>query len=448
MRILLTVHQFFPEYSAGTEVLTLSVAKKLLALGHEVHIYSGHPGDTCTSDDQRLEEYVYDGIAVSRFLHAYVPMAGQTSMIEIGYKNVLALQNFDNVVRQFNPDYVHHFHLNRLGIGLIDFLHQQGIAQFFTPTDFWMICPTAQLMLGEGRYCSGPDHNAGNCVKHFSRDRLKGLSGKIIDNIPDIMFSKLALITKKNPIIQFPMSQEVRALTDRLTNTVAALNKLDGIVSPNAFMKELFIKYGVKESLIHSCQFGVDINNSYIKQEASDNIQPVICLGFIGTLAPHKGCHIAIKAFLDLPVGSARLKIYGSHKDFPDYYENLIKLVNNNPDIEFCGTFHNENIGEIIAQFDVLLVPSVWYENTPLVIYSAQACQCPVIASNLPGISEIVHDEENGLLFNPGDSADLNKCIQRIIARAELLPTFRKNCCAPLSVEQYTLKLLDIWCKC
>jgi glycosyltransferase involved in cell wall biosynthesis len=48
---------------------------------------------------------------------------------------------------------------------------------------------------------------------------------------------------------------------------------------------------------------------------------------------------------------------------------------------------------------DVLVVPSIWYENTPLVIYSAQAAGCPVIASNLGGIAEVKHHEDNGLLF-------------------------------------------------
>lgn len=444
MRILLTVHQFFPDYSAGTEVLTLSVAKRLISFGHEVHIFSGYPGKENIKNDERFDKYVYDGINISRFHHAYVPMYGQQSMIEVGYKNLLALHFFKKIVKQFQPDCVHHFHLNRLGVGLIDYLNQKEIPQFFTPTDFWMICPTAQLMLEEGHYCEGPDINAGNCVKHFACDKLKQVPGNIINKIPVAVFDKLAHVTKSYPIIHYPMSKEVRALNGRLQNTISSLNKLDGIISPNAFITDLFIKYGVKEELIHNCHFGVDINPIETSQTYL-HTKRKLCIGFIGTLAPHKGCHITIKAIQKLPTDSVNFKIYGSSKDFPDYYNSLIKLAENNPNIEFCGTFPNDKIGEIIAQFDVLVVPSVWYENTPLVIYSAQACKCPVIASNLPGISEVIKNGENGLLFEAGNFSELALHISELLANSERLLAFRNKCNLPLSIEQYTLKLLDIW---
>ncbi len=444
MRILLTVHQFFPEFKAGTEVLTLSVAKQLIAMGHEVHVFTGFPGKEDTPEDQRLDNYTYDGVSVTRFNHAYTPMFGQKSMIEVGYNNLLAQHFFTDLVKDFKPDYVHHFHLNRLGIGLIEYLYQKRIPQFFTPTDFWMICPTAQLMWGEARYCSGPDKNAGNCIKHFARDRFKNNVGKVIELIPAAVFATVAKVTQKNSLIQFPMSQEVSALHNRLDNTVAALNKLDGIVAPNEFMRELFINHGVNEELIHLCHFGVDIKVSD-SALAKKGVSKKPCYGFIGTLAPHKGCHIAIDAINKLPKDSASLKIYGAHGDFPEYYESLIKLASDNPDIEFCGTFDNNEIGTVIAKFDALIVPSVWYENTPLVVYSAHACKCPVIASNLPGIAEVVKEGVNGILYEAGNSDELSAIFCDVSKNPEKLADLRHGCLPPLSVQRYTLKLLDIW---
>ncbi|QLO06794.1 glycosyltransferase (plasmid) [Citrobacter freundii] len=444
MRILLTVHQFFPEFKAGTEVLTLSVAKQLIALGHEVYVFTGFPGEENTPEDQRLDNYTYDGVSVSRFKHAYTPMFGQKSMIEVGYKNLLAQHFFIDLVTDFKPDYVHHFHLNRLGVGLIEYLHQQRIPQFFTPTDFWMICPTAQLMWEGGRYCAGPDKHAGNCIKHFARDRLGNTAGKMIELVPASVFATVARLTKKSSFIAFPMSQEMSALHDRLGNTVAALNKLDGIVTPNNFMRELFINHGVKQEKIHNCHFGVDIKVPDITLEKRE-VSNKPCYGFIGTLAPHKGCHVVIDALNKLPKGMASLKIYGGHSDFPEYYENLVKLAGDNPDIEFCGTFDNNDIGVVIAKFDALIVPSVWYENTPLVIYSAHACQCPVIASDLPGIAEVVKEGVNGILYEAGNSNELSAIFSSLSNNPEKLNDLRHGCQPPLSVKTYTQKLLDIW---
>ena len=124
MKILLTVHQFFPEYIAGTEVLTLSVASELLRRGNQVHVYTGYPSDKSLKDDERFDEYEFEGIYVYRFHHAYAPMAGQTSMIEVGYDNHLAGAHFEDVLKNFKPDVVHFFHLNRLGSKLIEKANQ------------------------------------------------------------------------------------------------------------------------------------------------------------------------------------------------------------------------------------------------------------------------------------------------------------------------------------
>ena len=168
MKILLTVHQFFPEFTAGTEVLTLSVARELLRRGHEVHVYAGYPTDKELLDNERFDEYEFEGIHVYRFHHAYVPMDGQASLIEVGYDNRLAAIRFEKILQSFKPDVVHFFHLNRLGTRLIEKANLAGIPAFMTLTDFWPICPTGQLLLPDGKLCKGPNHYAGNCVKQVS----------------------------------------------------------------------------------------------------------------------------------------------------------------------------------------------------------------------------------------------------------------------------------------
>lgn len=444
MRVLLTVHQFFPEYKAGTEVLTLSVAKELMRLGHQVHVYTGHLGDALLKDDERFDEYDYEGIHVYRFHHAYTPMLDQTSMIDVGYKNKLALHYFKTIVENFRPDIVHHFHLNRLGVGCIDDIADEGIAQFFTPTDFWMICPTAQLMLGEGRYCAGPNATSGNCVKHFARDAQKGIIGSLIDNTPTFLFNQLTKLTKNNALIHYPMSGEVRALASRLETTISSLNKLDGIIAPNTFIKDLFIRYGVDPNLIHDSSFGINISEHAAPPKTHRGDRP-LALGFIGTLAPHKGCHIVIEAVLLLPKDSVTLKIYGSAHEFPEYYARLIRLAGDSPAIRFCGTFPNDQINAVMAEIDALVVPSVWYENTPLVIYSAQAEKCPVIGSDLPGIAEVIIHQYNGLLFEAGSSAGLSTQISKLIDDDRSVVTLSNNAIKIKTIQDYVEKLLLYW---
>ncbi|MBK7766259.1 MAG: glycosyltransferase [Sulfuritalea sp.] len=76
-----------------------------------------------------------------------------------------------------------------------------------------------------------------------------------------------------------------------------------------------------------------------------------------------------------------------------------------------------------MAELDVLVVPSLWHENSPLVIYSAQAARCPVIGSDVEGIAEVVRDDVDGLLFQRGNVAALMQTLLRVTGRSELLET-------------------------
>jgi glycosyltransferase involved in cell wall biosynthesis len=444
MNILLTVHQFFPQYAAGTEVLTYSVARELMRRGHIVHIITGHPGSAALCEDDRFDEYDFEGIHVYRFHHAYTEMAGQTSKVELNYSNRLAASYCDRILQAFKPDLLHIFHLNRLGSGLIDYAVQAGIPCFMTPTDFWPICPTGQLVYGNGKFCSGPSANAGNCVKHFAQSTQGGLAGRFVDLLPVAGFDFLVKLTKKGLLPPYPYKGEVIATTSRLDVNVARLNQLKALIVPNEFMGDLLVRHGISPALIIQSAFGIDIESSEVLEPRSFIRQP-LQVGFIGTLAPHKGCRVLVDAFKTLPSGQAILKIYGSMGDDPEYSDILKLLANNAEDIEFCGTFHNSKIGEVLADLDVLVVPSLWYENTPLVVYSAQAAHCPVVASDLPGISVVIQDEFNGLLFTPGDTAQLARQLARLVDEPDLAVRLSNNSRPPKSIESYVDELLGVW---
>ena len=71
-----------------------------------------------------------------------------------------------------------------------------------------------------------------------------------------------------------------------------------------------------------------------------------------------------------------------------------------NNSIEFCGGYINENLADVVfSQVDAIVVPSIWGENSPLVIHEAQACKIPVLTADFGGMSEYVKHQVNGLLF-------------------------------------------------
>jgi glycosyltransferase involved in cell wall biosynthesis len=444
MKILLTSHQFFPQYTAGTEVLTNSVARELIRRGHSVHVFTGHPSTVTMREEDRFDEYEHDGIHVYRFHHAYVPMAGQQSMIEVGYDNHLASSYFERLLENFKPDVVHFFHLNRLGTGLILSAAQADIPRFLTPTDFWLVCPTGQLLLADASRCTGPSAHAGNCIKHLAQNTQKGLVGKAAKWLPTTVADLLGQLTKNGVLLSYPKSHEVMAIASRLDVNIARLNQLSGIVAPNEFMRALLIRHGVSPHLIELSTFGIDMSSS-AEGVPRTTVRSPLRVGFIGTLAPHKGCHVLIDGIKRLPTGCATLKIYGNPGEFPDYANDLKQSAARHPSVNFCGTFPNADIAQVMSELDVLVVPSLWYENTPLVLYSAQAACCPVVASNLPGISEVILDDVNGLLFEAGNDATLTRLLSRLIDERGLLQRLSANTRRPKSTANYVDELLHMW---
>lgn len=444
MRILLVVHQFFPQFTFGTEVLTYSVARELISRGHEVHVLTGYPSDQNLSDVERFDEYLYEGIHVYRFYHVYGAVLGQPSKRRLSYDNPLAVAYFKQVLDKFKPEKVHFFHLSLLGTGLIDSAVDARIPAFMTATDFWSICPTAQLVLKNGRLCNGPSAFAGNCVKHLAQLTQTGLVGKIAALLPASAVDLLVRATQSGVLPPYPHRAEIEAVGTRRGINVARLNKLDKIIAPNRLMKQTLVENGVSPHLIIQSAYGITVNKSDMDVPRASPGRP-FRLGFIGSLAQHKGCHILIQAFKNLPVREAVLKIYGSLEDFPEYSGELKRLAFGRSDIEFCGTFPNAKIAEVLMDIDALVVPSLWYENNPLVVYSAQASRCPVIASDYPGISEVIQHEDNGLLFEAGNISALSAQLLRLINEPGLAARLSANYRRPKSTFQYVDELLILW---
>jgi glycosyltransferase involved in cell wall biosynthesis len=444
MKVLLAVHQFFPDFSAGTEVLTLSVARELRARGHLVRIFTGFPGAAGLADDQRFDEYRFDGFHVHRFHHAYASMGGQRSLIAIGYDNHLAAAYFSRMLKDFAPDLVHFFHLNRLGTGLITVACQAEVPAFLTPTDFWCVCPTGQLRLWDMRPCAGPTADAGNCIQHFAWNTLGRWGGQLAVRVPGRLWGLIGRLTRSGRLGGYPHAAEVRALSERLDRSVERLNQLQRILVPNAMMEGVLIAHGVAPERLTRVAFGIAGDDGPRPAHRHRRREP-LRIGFVGSMLPHKGCHILIEAFCNLPAGRAVLELYGRESDDPAYAARLRRLAAGREAVRFRGVFANERIGEVLGEFDALAVPSTWNENTPLVVYSAQSACCPVIASDVPGLAAAIRDGVDGLLFEAGNPAALATVLRRLLDEPGLVGDLSANARAPRSTADYVDDLLAIW---
>lgn len=446
MKLLLTVHQFFPEYSLGTESLTFQVAKELQFRGHEVCVFTGYPSQVLINESRHFDSYTYEGIKVIRFHHNSLPY-GKDNAMEIEYNNLFFATFFRKYLSEYKPDVVHFFHLSRLSASPIDICVELGIPTVMTTTDFWLICPTGHLHLPDGSLCNGPDANSVNCLRHLVEISQPPKTKNKLRVLPNWLVALLIWNIKHKLSPKMWFTSYVRALISRPSFLKNRMNQIDSILVPTHLMQNVLQKHGLHPKRVLFMPYGVDVKN--IERGKDKGTMNQLRVGFIGTLYEHKGAHLLIEAvqrlLLEIPI---ELKIYGGSEQFPKflkYASRLHEISKDDPRITFCGTFPNKDIGKVFSELDVLVVPSVWYENTPLVIYSAQTAGCPIIATDVSGISEVVHHEVNGLLFERGNVFELAKSIRRLHEDRVLLSMLAKNSVSPKSIQEYVSELENIY---
>ncbi|MGN6368154.1 MAG: glycosyltransferase [Phycisphaerae bacterium] len=444
MRILLTIHQFLPDHASGTEILTLHTAHELTRRGHHVEIFTGYPAKIPLTDAQRFDSYEYQGLKVHRFNHQHLPMGDQTNIIEMEYRNELFGDHFARFLQQNPQDIVHVFHFARLSALTIDACANANIPTVFTPTDFWSVCPLIQLRLPDGSLCEGPTLFAANCVRHVVEvSQPRELSNRL-RVLPNAAVAAGVLAIQNDLLPERWYSPLVRALAARPEFIRQRLNMLDRILAPTHLMENMLARNGIHKSRISYVPYGVDL--AHIRRNTNKGTEPNLRVGFIGTIVEHKGAHLLINAVTSLPKEiPISLDIYGNMAEFPDFAKHLRKMAANDPRISFKGTFPNHEIGNIFNTLDCLVVPSLWYENTPLVIYSSMASGCPVVATDLGGMSEAVTHNLNGLLFEKGSAYQLQQHLKHLALNRPLVAALAAKTKIPKSIPQYADDLERIY---
>lgn len=368
MHILKIIHGYPPNYNAGSEVYSQSICNEL-SKTHKVSVFTREENVYAPCFSIR-KELINDNLT----LYFVNNPQGKD-----GYRHQQMDNNFADLLKKLNPDVAHVGHLNHLSTGLIDELNTLKIPIIFTLHDFWLMCPRGQFLTRS----IGTDNNFKVCNKQEDK--------KCATDCYSVYFS--GIVENNNDEI----GNWQNWVHNRMLETKAIINKVNLFIAPSNYLRDRFINdFNVPADKIVYLDYGFP--TEYLTQTEKSKAKTDYTFGYIGTHIPAKGVNILIEAFKQIEEKAA-LKIFGrSNGQSTNALKVMVKTAKNK--IEFAGEYINHNLAnDVFSNVDCIVVPSIWGENSPLVIHEAQACKVPVITADFGGMKEYVQHNINGLLF-------------------------------------------------
>ena len=418
MKVAFFVHCFFPEHFYGTETYTLDLAKHYRAAGHDVVVVSAvFQGEAARNEI--VSRYEYQGIPVvcidkNRVPHTRV----RETYYQLDMRPVL-----QGILRDTKPDIVHVTHLINHTAALLDVTQQLGIPTYATFTDFFGFCLNNKLETADGRLCAGPSASRTNCMACHLKDATRSAYAapwirQVVTPRSARWIATLANAGRRLPGLRNgPVDGMLEDIARRPDTLLGLYNRsYQAAVAPTRFLKSAYEANHIVTPM-HDIWFGVDIDRSPKPKRGLGHV-PVI--GFVGQIAPHKGTDLLVEAFRRLPKGSAELHIYGPQDQDPAYVASLKALADGHA-VSFKGTFPSAKMADIMRGMDVLVIPSRWYENSPLVLLNALATHTPVVVSDVAGMTEFLEPGVNGFAFERGNLDALAALLWELVRVPEFL---------------------------
>ena len=408
MRILLAVHHLPPRYRGGAEGVTLRLARSLSARGHEVQLVAVEHIDRGPRDAAEWVDESVDGVDIRRLSF---DLAGAPHADRWEYDNPWVGAALQELIRQRRPDVFHLVSGYLMTGSALHVAHDEGIPSIVTLTDYWFLCRRITMLRSDGALSTLPIDPA-TCAQCLGEERRRfRIPGKLA---PGLMRAYWAT--------RHPSLGALRARNEFLAE---ALQGVDALISPSQFLRTMYRQAGIT-----SGDFVVIPHGPELAQLEPGRLNktesPHLRVGYMGQIAWHKGIHVLIEAVRRLRGAPLSLRIYGDPGHFPTYAHHLVEISRRDARITMAGAYRGQAaLPAILRDLDVVVVPSVWYENCPNVILEAFAHRTPVIATNLGGMAEMVSHGRSGLLFKTGDAADLAAQLSRLLSEPGLLLALR-----------------------
>jgi glycosyltransferase involved in cell wall biosynthesis len=223
----------------------------------------------------------------------------------------------------------------------------------------------------------------------------------------------------------------------------AAAKHVDLFIAPSRFIKEKHLEMGFKAPIVHLPYFVPDMNDGFESaQNGTPENKPYFL--FVGRLEKLKGAQTLIPVFRNYP--KARLLVAGTG----NYETELRRLAEGSENIQFLGHCSEQQLTPLYRQAVAVIVPSLWYENSPMVLIEAFRHGTPAIARGFGALPEMIEENGGGLVYRTEEElvAAMDELLEDAAKRVTLAErsrqTYRRCCTTQAHLTRYFALIEEI----
>ncbi|HMU65384.1 MAG: glycosyltransferase family 4 protein [Nitrosomonas sp.] len=400
MRILQINNFHYPK--GGSDRYFLEITHLLREAGHEVRTFSTINPENV--DENLLAIPAVKGVDTER-------VSGFSNILQFLFSPV-ARQGIYTAIKQFKPDLAHlHIYYGQLTASILRPLHEVGIPIVQTLHEYKLVCATHGLF-ANGQFC---DACQGKNFWH-------------------------AVLRKCN---RGSFARSFISMTESyISDALGAVNSINHFIAVSAYQKDQLVRLGIPEKKITTLHHFT----STVAEHPPD--QSGYYFLFVGRILEEKGIGILLDAYARLPKPAPNLKIVGTGNNL-DYWKDYAAKLGLANYVEWLGFKTGEALNQLYRGCIALINPSLLNETFGLTCLEAIAQGRPVIATHVGAFPEVITNNIDGLLVEPGSSHALQKAIEQLLKEPDQALSMGcrglEKAKKQLSRANHYQKLLDIY---
>ncbi len=375
-RILYVCHNHPDFHPGGTEIFAHDLFRTVKGKGAEAMFLActdtvhrdEKPGTRLQGIGRTADEVVLWTGHFDRFYQSQIDLHG-------------IVPELTELLEAFQPDIVHFHHTLMIGVEAL-FLVRRVLPRakiLLTLHDYFPICANDGQMVTTGGHvlCRGATPDA--CRRCFPQRALDAF-----------------------------------VLREQHVKTMFGL--VDRFIAPSRFLRDRYVAWGLPAERIAVVANGRPKVKPAPHRKLAKGARRD-AFGTFGNLSPYKGVKVALAAAQRLAAAGTdfALRVHGGAPFQSEEFRTAIAGQANDAGgrVAMLGPYHREDVARLMRDVDWVIVPSIWWENAPLVIQEAFQHRRPVICSDIGGMAEMVRDGVDGLHFRVADPTGLAATMRR-----------------------------------